>query len=173
VSDCEWTGCSAVATHRVAITFPGEAVETWAVCRGHDRELKLQAVSSRPAKPAEIDEPSPNVVYCGACGALLDERSDAPERTPCPNCKSTSRRIDVRIAERVTVYDAIRARTKTPGKGGWMLDTSSGDNYTRKLQAWGKREVTKDRAHDLYREVIELWDGTRIESTARLSDHHE
>jgi len=30
-----------------------------------------------------------------------------------------------------------------------------------------------DREKDLYHEVVELWDGTRIESTARLSDHHD
>lgn len=59
------------------------------------------------------------------------------------------------------------------GKGGWILDTTGGDDYTRILEAWGKRELTKDSEKDLYREVIDLWDGTRIESTARLSDHHD
>lgn len=62
---------------------------------------------------------------------------------------------------------------KRSGKGGWALDTTGGDDYTRDLEAWGQRALTKDSENGLYREVIELWDGTRIESTARLSDHHD
>jgi phage FluMu protein Com len=57
------------------------------VCRGHDRELKLQAVRSRPRRPAEEAEQAiPNVVRCGGCGTVLDERSDqaAELRQPCP-----------------------------------------------------------------------------------------
>jgi hypothetical protein len=71
------------------------------------------------------------------------------------------------------MHESVRVRSKTPGKGGWMVDTRSGDDYSRDLDAWGKRELTKDRAKDLYREVIELFEGTRIESTAQLRDHHD
>jgi hypothetical protein len=53
-----------------------------------------------------------------------------------------------------------------------MLDTRTGEDYTHLLEGWGQRELTKDREHDHYRELIELHDGTRIESTAKLSDHH-
>jgi hypothetical protein len=59
------------------------------------------------------------------------------------------------------------------GKGGWIVKTRAGDDYTRDLAAWGSRGLTLDRVNDSYSEVIELWDGTRIESNARLSDHHD
>ncbi|MFJ8313944.1 MULTISPECIES: hypothetical protein [unclassified Streptomyces] len=52
-----------------------------------------------------------------------------------------------------------------------MVDTRAGDNYTRGLDAWGHRELTTNREQNLYREVVELLDGSRITSTARLSDH--
>jgi hypothetical protein len=75
------------------------------------------------------------------------------------------------VSDRVEVHDSLRARKKVSGTGGWLVHTRSGDDYTRDLDAWGTRELTRDREQDLYREVIVLWDGTRIESTARLSDH--
>ncbi len=53
------------------------------------------------------------------------------------------------------------------------METSEGDDYTRDLEAWGTRQLTMDREKDRYCEIIELWDGTRIESTARLTDHHD
>jgi hypothetical protein len=54
-----------------------------------------------------------------------------------------------------------------------MVDIRTGDDYTRMLEGWGRRELTKDRRGDHYRELIELHDGTRIESVARLADHHD
>jgi hypothetical protein len=33
---------------------------------------------------------------------------------------------------------------KRSGKGGWALDTTGGDDYTRDLEAWGQRALTKD-----------------------------
>ena len=52
-----------------------------------------------------------------------------------------------------------------------IVKTRAGDDYTRDLEAWGARGLTLDRSNDLYSEVIDLWDGMRIESRARLSDH--
>ncbi len=54
-----------------------------------------------------------------------------------------------------------------------MLDIRTGDDYTRMLDAGGRRELTKDRRADHYRELNELNGGTRIESVARLADHHD
>lgn len=160
----------------MVVSFPGQSVETWRVCRAHDRDLKLQAVRSRPMKPPHVEVPVPaNAVRCGGCGQALEEPFDLPaeQRMPCPNCESTSREKAVWLADSLSFHSSLRARTKAPGKGGWMFDTQSGDDYTQDLDAWGRRELTKDRAGDLYREVIELWDGTRIESTARLRDHRD
>jgi hypothetical protein len=73
----------------------------------------------------------------------------------------------------VTPHASLRIRAKTAGKSGWPVDTRTGNDYTRDLEAWGRLERTRDRGKDLYREVIELYDGTRITSTARLRDHHD
>ena len=172
---CEWNGCLATATHTVVVSFPGQPPETWHTCRAHDRVLKFDAVRSRPKRPRQVDVPVPNEVRCGDCGRVLEQRSDvaAHERRPCPNCGSLVRNINVHLSETLTFHDTLRARTKRSGKGGWILDTMSGDNYTRDLEAWGKRGLTMDKEKDLYHEVIELWDGTRIESSARLRDHRD
>jgi hypothetical protein len=71
------------------------------------------------------------------------------------------------------IHESLRIRTKQPGKGGWMVDSQTRDDYTRDLEAWGRRELTKDRTQDVYSEVIELYDGVRLESTARLADHRD
>jgi hypothetical protein len=73
----------------------------------------------------------------------------------------------------VTVHEGLRLRTRRPGKGGWFKDIKSGDDYTLVLGAWGERTLERDQEHDQYRELIKLYDGTEIESFARLSDHHD
>jgi hypothetical protein len=70
-------------------------------------------------------------------------------------------------------HEGFGVRTTRPGISGWQKDTKSGDDYTRDLDAWGERTLEKDREHDLYRELIKLCDGSWLESTARLSDHHD
>ncbi len=164
---CEWSGCKGSPTHTVRIDWSDQTTEAWRVCRAHDRELKSQVVRGRP-KAAPVPDP-------GACKEPLAESSALPvnQRKPCPSCGSLERMVAVSASDTVTVHDSARARSKTPGKGGWMVDTQSGDDYSRDLDAWSKRELTKDRTQDLYREVLELPDGTRIESTARLRDHHD
>jgi hypothetical protein len=84
-----------------------------------------------------------------------------------------ARTIRVTAADTVTVHEGFGVRAKRPGKGGWLKDVRSGDNYTRALEAWGERTLELDRENDRYRELIKLYDGTEIESSARLSDHHD
>jgi len=172
---CEWPACQSPGTHTVHIHFADPADETWVVCRRHDRKLKLQAVRSRPRKPTVTDEPTPNVVHCGGCRRLLEERSDiaVDERSPCPGCGSSARNIEVRVSATLVLHVNLQTKVKRSGKGGWIMETRQGDDYTRDLGAWGTRKLTTDREKDFYGEVIELWDGTRIESTARLRDHHD
>lgn len=120
-------------------------------------------------------ESKPTVeVCCGACEVALDERQDAAveDRLPCPSCGSLRRLHKVSIQETLGLHEPVRARGKRLGKGGWIVDTRSGDDYTRALEGWGKRELTMDRENDRYRELIVLHDGTQIESTAALRDHH-
>jgi hypothetical protein len=52
-----------------------------------------------------------------------------------------------------------------------MTDVKDGDDYTRDLDAWGTRRLETDRSRNIYREVVTLYDGARLESKARLTDH--
>jgi hypothetical protein len=170
---CEWPGCSDTGTHTVTIDFPAEAREIWTVCRRHDRMLKTKAVASRPKASPPKEQPTTVEVHCGECRRPLDEPADLPSdhRQPCPNCGSATRLVKVAVHETLTLRGAVRVRSRGPAKGGWLVDTRTGDDYTRMLEGWGRRELTKDRKDNRYRELIELHDSTRIESTARLTDH--
>jgi len=174
---CEWPGCSESGTHTVTIDFPAEPQEVWTVCRRHDRELKSQAVASRPKATPPKQEPTTTGVCCGACQRPLAEASGLPvdQRRPCPECGLLQRMFKVELRETLSVQlrNSLRARLHRPGKGGWLIDQRVGDDYTKMLEGWGRLERTIDREHDRYRELIELHDGTRIESVARLSDHRD
>jgi hypothetical protein len=176
---CEWDqggNCTNAATHMVCITFPGEPTENWRVCRAHDRELKKLAVASRVPRPPDPDPPQPAPrVQCSQCGRALQELPSTPidEREPCPTCGSVIRTVCVTAVETIRVHEQVRIRSKRPGKGGWLKDVKTGDDYTRDLQAWGGRTLESDSEHNQYREHITLYDGTVIESTARLSNHHD
>jgi len=170
---CEWVQCAEAGTHTVQIAFPETPPETWSVCRSHEHELKLKAVRSRSRKQPD-PRPEPSVtVLCGVCEQVLDEPRDLEfeARRPCPNCGSLGRKFDLARSSTVGVHGSVRVRSKRAGKGGWMVDTKVGDDYTRDLAAWGKRTLTKDRERDLYLEIITLYDGTVITSTASLRDH--
>lgn len=171
---CGAPDCSGPATHTVTIAIPGERETTTLVCRLHDRSLKTYTVRSRPKKPAEPPVEIPNVVRCGDERHLLDEPSnlDPTQRQPCAECGSMSRFVEVYLNDSVSFHSQVETSLK-PGGGKWTVKSKGGDDYTRDLEAWGKRGLHRDRAADRYVETIELWDGTRIVSTARLSDHHD
>jgi hypothetical protein len=175
VSKCEWLKCTEPATHTVAIAFPGAAAETWLVCRTHDRALKLQVVRSRSKPDPKPKEPAVIQVFCGGCDEPSNQASDLPtsQRKPCPACGSLSRRIKVSISETLEFHGSLQVRSKSAGKGGWMVKVRTGDDYTRDLEVWGKRGLTADRARNIYKEVIELFDGTTLRSSAKLSDHKD
>ena len=176
---CEWDqgeNCTDAATHMLRVSFPGEATEYWIVCRAHDRELKKLAVFSRaPLSPnPDPPEPAPKV-QCSQCHQELNEPpgTEVNERETCPTCGSIARIVFITAAETITIHEQVRIRSKRPGKGGWLRDVKAGDDYTRALQAWGERTFDRDRERDEYRELVNLYDGTVIESTARLSNHHD
>ncbi|MEU9131844.1 hypothetical protein AB0D08_27690 [Kitasatospora sp. NPDC048540] len=159
---CEMDNCQGEATHVAVLTLTGETEETWQVCREHDRQLKLAAVRSRAQVMPLTEEPV--LAQCLNCGQALEDANP-----PCPICGSRDRAIT--IGDLATVHEAVRLRTKRAGKGGWIVQIDTGDNYTRDLSAWGRRELTLDGEQNRYREVIELYEGSRIVSTAKLTDH--
>jgi hypothetical protein len=58
----------------------------------------------------------PNVVKCGSCGGVLNERSDAPpeQREPCRSCGSTGRTFEVGLAVTLTVGSSVSAKVPVP-----------------------------------------------------------
>ncbi len=158
---CEMDGCQDNATHTVLIVS-GNGEETWKVCRPHDRELKRAFVGGVPQSVPPPDAAA--IVQCGECGQVLADASP-----PCSRCGSLNRAITV--GDTVTMHEAARVCSKHPGKSGWLLDVKAGDCFTKDLNAWSHRELVLDREHDRYREVIELYEGSRLESTAKLCDH--
>jgi hypothetical protein len=173
---CERGDCPDQATHLVYIWFPDAPEEIWRVCRAHDRGLKLAFPSSRP-RPEPIEEPpsSPRV-HCRQCDQPSDEAvGDVRDEGlhPCPYCGSLKRHVRVSAADFAFSHESARVRSKQPEKGGWLKDVSSGDSYTRDLDAWGHRTLEKDYDNNQYRELIELYDGSRLESTAMLDNHHD
>jgi len=171
---CEWEGCSEAGTHTDQLTFPDIHPERWTVCREHDRELKTTFVRSRQPLEASAGTPAITSVRCGTCKHPLEEPSDLPveKREACVECGSTSREFHVVISETISVHSSLDLRGRHE-KGGWFVKVKAGDDYTRDLKAWGKRELTMDRERNFYCELIELYDGSRLESVALLTDHHD
>ena len=175
ITTCEWVECTDAATHEVDIYFPEGVHETWHVCRPHDRVLKFQVVGSRPKAPPPAGTSTSIEVCCSECLQILNESSSLPvdQRQPCPECSSVTRTNKITFVETLSVHESVRMRSKQPGKGGWMRDFRTGEDYSRYLEGWGERVLDLDRAQDIYREVIKLYDDTRLVSQARLTDHRD
>jgi hypothetical protein len=173
---CERGNCPGSASHLVYIWFPDEPDQIWRVCRAHDRELKIAFVARRtpkPPDPAPIQKPP--AVHCRQCDLFLGDSSvlAAESRQPCPDCGSTEKHVRVWSFETISIHEQVGVRSTRPGQSGWLKDTKDGESYTRALDAWGQRTLEKDREHNLYRELIKLYDGSWLESTAMLTDHHD
>lgn len=166
---CEWESCASEATHLVRIHFPAEPPEVWSVCRAHDRMLKNLAVERCTPDSLQPASTVHRTAYCAACGsAYIDASIES-----CPHCDAVDKVIGLEVTDTAGVRENVRLRTKRSGKGGWLKDLKSGDDYTRALGTWGKRELETDREHKQYRELITLHDGTTIESTAALGNHRD
>jgi hypothetical protein len=137
--------------------------------------VKVSVVRSRP-RPV----PSPSsatssavVVYCQRCGIPLDESADlaTAQRQPCPICGSVGRAPEVVHAATLAPTGHLVRKWKTGRTAKTRRVVKTGDDFTRDLKAWGTKVVDVDRKIDTYREEIILYDGTRIETSARLRDH--
>ncbi len=66
--------------------------------------------------------------------------------------------------------DRVRAKLRRPGIIRWLAKGTGRDVAPEDLDATAKRQLTTDTERDVYREVLQLDDGTRLEITARLTD---
>jgi hypothetical protein len=83
--------------------------------------------------------------------------------------------IMVRRRQKQTAQRRTRAgvprKTRRPGIIRWLAKGTGGSDSADDLDATAKRQLTTDRKRNVYREVLDLDDGTHIEVTARLTDH--
>jgi len=91
------------------------------------------------------------------------------------DCGSTKRQVRVTLEGRLDTHGSLTALGTHAGqpKGKWFQRTVSGDSYNRDHDAWGERVLDLNRETDSYREALIFWDGTTLESRARLRDHSE
>jgi hypothetical protein len=69
--------------------------------------------------------------------------------------------------------DGVQRKLRRPGIIRWLVKGTGSDDALEDLDATAKRELTTDTQLNLYREILELDDGTRLEITARLTDQQD
>jgi hypothetical protein len=76
------------------------------------------------------------------------------------------------VSDAIEVHERTQTRHYLPTNlRSWLVNLKDGDDYTHDLAGWGYRRLEFDRLNNRYQEIIELYDGTRIESNAPLTDH--
>lgn len=100
-----------------------------------------------------VDE---TVVKCGKCKVALQERSDIQpdQRTPCPECGSTSRHFEVTSLVHIGIRTKAGMRAKHQGDKKPFVEGVSGADLFRKIGKWMHLSRVIDREHDWYSEVI-------------------
>jgi hypothetical protein len=69
--------------------------------------------------------------------------------------------------------DGMPRKLRRPGIVRWLVKGTGSDDAPEDRDATAKRELITDTELNIYREILELDDGTRFEVTARLTDHHD
>jgi hypothetical protein len=114
------------------------------------------------------------VVLCGACGLELNASAGlAPEdRSPCPSCGSTDRRVEQVLADGITLGAMLSLKARD-ASGRWFVKQKVGDSFFRLSGRWHRLQRLLDRQGDRYFEHIEDAEtGEVVEHVEeRLSDH--
>jgi ribosomal protein S27AE len=171
---CEWPICQATATHTVTVDYPDGAHKVWHVCSEHDKDLKKQVQRSIPLpEPAPASPPTTIQVTCSDCGQLIAEQADLPaeQRVPCGSCGSKKRMHRVELKSELGLHSSLGVRHARPGRKGWVRRLLTGDFFSTFHGAWTRRELDIDEDNNSYREQLVHYDGTVVESQAKLSDH--
>ena len=69
--------------------------------------------------------------------------------------------------------DSSQRKLRRPGIVRWLVKDTGSDLAPEDLDATAKRQLTTDTELNVYREILQLDDGTRLEVTARLSDQQD
>jgi len=79
----------------------------------------------------------------------------------------------VRASAILVLHADLQTKVKRSGKGGWIMETKQGDEYTRDLGGLGYAQVDDGREKGFYREPQRDSGGTRTGSTARPRGHDD
>ena len=94
-------------------------------------------------------------------------------------CRSHAQAAASIIVRRRTNATQQSATDRSPGKlrregiTRWLAKGTGSELAPEDLDATAKRHLETDSERNVYREVLELDDGTRLEITARLSDQQD
>jgi hypothetical protein len=69
--------------------------------------------------------------------------------------------------------EGVRRKLRRPGIVRWLVKGTGSEDAPEDVDATAKRELITDTDSNIYREILELDDGTRLEVTARLTDHQD
>lgn len=166
--------CRDPATHTVTVKRPDGTAQSWQLCRRHEKAKKIEVVNRIPPKPPDPPQQgTSHEVECRGCHRALAELPSLShdERTPCPDCGSLERQHNANLQIAVSFHASSTVTATAPGRTGWARKIKAGDDFGRRVQAWGTYSQVRDRVTDAYEEVITLYDGTVIESHAKLTDH--
>ena len=99
---------------------------------------------------------SMNSCFCSACGR--EAPNEPPElRTPCAACGSTARDFHVVVVESLEVREHMQTKHRQPGGSKFEVETTEGDDYTRRDARWDRLRRVIDRPNDRYVETV--WNG--------------
>lgn len=96
-------------------------------------------------------------IFCKDCNHQLDETLESRKDTPCPKCGSTQRYMNISVIEGVNIYDSSKAQAKNPNypsKNKVRWETSTGWEYSHRLQKMVYKTRTIDKEDNKYQETV-------------------
>lgn len=93
---------------------------------------------------------------CGACGHMFDtpRRERAGERTACPRCGSTARRIAAAVTLTATARFSLALKHWRLGVKKAVAEALGRWSFSRRRGVWAWQERVIDRERDRYHERV-------------------
>jgi hypothetical protein len=87
---------------------------------------------------------------------MLDEDAGTPaeKRSPCPDCGSMKRAVEMTISSTITAHSKLSLKGRHGGRGRPFIEQTVGDDLHRKSGKWMRIQRVIDRAKNWYREIV-------------------
>lgn len=96
----------------------------------------------------------------------------AGERLPCTRCGSHAVKVDMHVAETITLHERLDLKAKRLGSKRPFMEQRVGDDQNRKSGRWSKIHRLIDRENDRYVEHIADEEGIVVRDVdVPLSEH--